>query len=575
MGWCNQHDIKVKKVWKAVALGAAVLSFFSCEMDPTKGKLNDYTVIEGKNEKTVNVWNKGDVFLADYNLDYKYLPFNIIPKPEDIKKRRDAEDFINRQTFTQFNKEADNFTSILDKRNEKLLLTIKNVTKARAVYVPIECEVNTITATLGDKKDFYSYYDYALEKPVKKEAECKYVGKNCIVWNIPVAQPGFVELKDEDFVKIGEKFDHIYDVETAFIGTHKYTQKCDNDLINANDKIEIIMTDICGDAVAEDGGSGYIGYFSSADIIKKELHDENGDVMKNSDGTLYNFASNETQCIFIDSPYYTKYENDSYSTLVHEFQHLLNFCYKQQFGVFSDRWFTEMMSMLTEDAFSNYLNLSDEERPQTRLINWEMAYGYIESPFIWYDLSQYDLIGRSYSATYAFGAYIARNYGGLELIHEMATNKTTDYYAVIEALEKLGYVYDEEDNFSEIVKNYGYVLINTDENTDEDITTINKTDCDQYHTLNRKCTSSAFPELSLDAIKLKQDFEYTDMKGKKQIMKIEPVYLNPNKSYPASEYSLYYCGVALWKVGTNIKKFNIEVADDPLVYWKVLYPEGQ
>lgn len=587
MGWRYQHDIKVKKVWKAVALSAAVLSLFSCKMDPTHGALNNYDIIENDESQKVYVWNKGDVYLADYNTNQTYYSFKNIPKPEKIKERL-VEEEVASNNISKIINPHDYYSSLLDAKNQALFDALKLNDKARsAIDGIVDCEVQKITANIGDKKNFWTYYDDALEIPIESEAECKYIGKNCIIWNIPVKvneeYPAEYQLKDEDFKKIADKFDYIYDLETSFVGTHQYTKKFGNNFIDSHDKIEIILTDISGDAAIKKNGY-YVGYFSSNDVYKKIQYDEYGErlCIEDKDSPYYgkdwNFSSNETQCIFIDSPYFITNEKESYSTVVHEFQHLLNFCYKQQFGEFSSRWFTEMMSMLTEDAFSDYLELDLIETPQARLVNWIMDYGYLESPFVWYDLSQTDLIGKSYSATYALGAFFSRNFGGLDLIHEMAISNNVDFDAIESALTKAGYnyeqVYESLNNFNTVIGDMPYTIINIEENSGEDKSTINKHGQEKYITLNRGWTSSSYKDLTLNPICIKQDITITYSDGQKETLKIYPIYLDSSKKY-APSWKLYYGGFALWYVGNNIKKFNVEVPENFPGYYKVLYPQGQ
>jgi hypothetical protein len=51
----------------------------------------------------------------------------------------------------------------------------------------------------------------------------------------------------------------------------------------------------------------------------------------------------------------------------------------------------------------------------------------------------------NYSTVYAYGAYISRNYGGVELFQEIVQNDPRDYSAITDALSSLGYSEDFED----------------------------------------------------------------------------------------------------------------------------------
>lgn len=562
MGWRYQHDIKVKKVWKAVAITAAVLSFYGCAKDPTNGALDNYETTTGTTSQVINVWNKGKVFLVDYNFDNP-VPKRNMASIEKVKTRIAGEKQINSNLVQNQN---DKFDTILKEKNAILEESLRKSMAAREAS-DYTCEVQEVVANIGDKKEFVSYYDMALSKPEAKEAECKYIGKNCIVWNIPVEvngeYPQSFQVPEDAFERIGKKFDYIYDLETSFNGSPRYTKKCDPGLIDSHDKIEIILTDICGDA--ENTGATYSGYFSQNDVLKKNY--------KFSDGSTNSF-SNETQCIFVDSITAIKQELYAYTVLIHEFQHLINFCYKQQFGSIASSWFTEMLSMLTEDVFTKYMNTPLHLSPASRLVLYEMNYGYCQSPFVWYSLGDVELIGYSYAATYAYGSYLARNYGGLDFIHQLAISPYVDYYAVEDTFIKMGYTYDKEfedlNNMNHTFIDFPRILINIEPNEGEDISTINKNGYPQYHTLNRGWTSSSYPELTLEPINLIQTYTYTGTDGNEYTVDIYPIYLEPQFEY--NDYYVFYCATAIWYVGENIQKFRIFTPDVYGGYYKVMYP---
>lgn len=103
-------------------------------------------------------------------------------------------------------------------------------------------------------------------------------------------------------------------------------------ILTENDRINIFVFDIYGDYTGKKNGGVY-GYFSGKDMYKSYSN------------------SNKCQVIFIDSAFLGKDPTNMYSTLAHEFQHLLldvNKSLNKNLGY--ETWFTEMMSLGTEDA---------------------------------------------------------------------------------------------------------------------------------------------------------------------------------------------------------------------------------
>ena len=79
-----------------------------------------------------------------------------------------------------------------------------------------------------------------------------------------------------------------------------------------------------------------------------------------------------------------------------------------------------MLSMCAEDVFQNVLNLSDYDISKSRLNES------FDAPWngfgIWPDNNDTPAIFYAYANAYAFGAYLMRNYGGVNLIQKIASN---------------------------------------------------------------------------------------------------------------------------------------------------------
>jgi hypothetical protein len=133
------------------------------------------------------------------------------------------------------------------------------------------------------------------------------------------------------------------------------------------------------------------------------------------------------------------------STLTHEFQHMIGFYQKtvlQNNGLVGpDAWITEMCSMVMEDLVADKLGnegprgvaASDPSAgsPGNRngripefnyytFVPLAIASGFTEAEY--------------YAVTYSFGSWLARNYGGAELIRSIVQSADTDQSAVINAI---------------------------------------------------------------------------------------------------------------------------------------------
>ena len=108
----------------------------------------------------------------------------------------------------------------------------------------------------------------------------------------------FVTYFDESI----KKFDEIYPVETSVFGTLEYNATAN--VIPVGNKVSILIFDINSDATRGQT-SGTFGYFYAYDLYKDTY-------------------SNEKHIFYIDD-YFTKNATEYiYSTLAHEFQHMLN-----------------------------------------------------------------------------------------------------------------------------------------------------------------------------------------------------------------------------------------------------------
>lgn len=254
-----------------------------------------------------------------------------------------------------------------------------------------------------------------------------------------------VDAMGEQFLKAGDDND-IYDWVTGIYGEPwgPHSLEPPHYLIPADSgsHIDILLFDIDGD-----NQDGTLGYYWPKD---------------NYDGFD---SSNERLMFYIDSVYYADGDTgngpagwsleDHYpamqiSTLAHEFQHMIHYYQKSVLRTSSgsdvggsDTWINEMLSLMAEDFVSQRLQdvagvgiagprgvsgpsegtvgITTGRLPGFNLYNdWPVTQWYGS----WAD----------YAVAYAFGAYLARNYGGEDLMAGILQTSARDRVSIEEAL---------------------------------------------------------------------------------------------------------------------------------------------
>lgn len=218
--------------------------------------------------------------------------------------------------------------------------------------------------------------------------------------------------------------------------------------------ISILLYDIRKDGLPGDGESRTLGYFTGRNNLKRSNN--------------YGRRSNERLMFAMDSALFAHKDKDKdwekshwpqsvLSVLAHEFQHMIHYYQKiaanNNMGTSSQTWLNEMASVFTEDIIADKMGL-----PGPRGItvypywpNYSADGGDSNTPLKSMRISRYnmrmdtsltawDRTGRTtlynYGTVYAFGAYLARNYGGAKLFRNIVRNRYTDERAVLEAVKK-------------------------------------------------------------------------------------------------------------------------------------------
>jgi hypothetical protein len=232
-------------------------------------------------------------------------------------------------------------------------------------------------------------------------------------------------------------------------------------LLAETNVVDILLLDIADGG--ESSGSFVAGYFNGRDNFDRS--GPSGGGWSDPAGSSDRNESNERIMFYLDGPLYATpddgeatwsvdqyYPSEIVMTLAHEFQHMIHFYQKfvLRTGIPSDTWIEEMLSTVTEDAVADKLGFrgprgvdptsyadgsagSDGNRsgrlprfvdfPERSLYNWDFS-----GSQVLYD----------YAASFAFGSYLARNYGGAGLLHDIVHNGEHDVNAVLDALTAAG-----------------------------------------------------------------------------------------------------------------------------------------
>lgn len=214
--------------------------------------------------------------------------------------------------------------------------------------------------------------------------------------------------------EMAEKFDQIYGKETALFGYEYGGGPGGNGGVDGDPKIQILVYDIFDDYTPTQNG-GVFGYYYGADEL---------------DGA----QSNKAEMFYIDAHFTDIAANAIYSTLAHEFQHMINLNVKGvERGLNAGEWYNEMLSMLAEDVIDPLIDIpaSSGSHPINGRLPYFLGYYNYADPTVW--LGGNDVY-YSYANAYALGAYLVRNFGGAALIQQLMQNDSVDIGSITAAL---------------------------------------------------------------------------------------------------------------------------------------------
>jgi len=317
----------------------------------------------------------------------------------------------------------------------------------------LELENTTTTAILKSKKTVHTKYG---EKTLliwvsKNSFETSCTKAKCI-------NQDMINKLSTQFLTDGENND-IYDWVTNIYGEEWSNQASNkySDLIEATDEINILFTDIANDNSIN---GGIMGYFYAKDNFKKSaFQNSNEMIMFYVDSVM--FANEE------DGDFWQK---EMYSTLAHEFQHMIHFYQKRVLNdTNDDTWVNELLSETTEDLVATKINhigprgVSPDDGSAGDENNKKGRYP-IFNKYNTTTLSRWDNTLSDYSKVSSFGTFLIRNYGGAKVLHDIANN-TKQHEDTIE--------YATGKDFGDLLQEWGKAVILSDIENPEDLPTYN------------------------------------------------------------------------------------------------------
>lgn len=401
---------------KSFCLFAAVALFFVCGCDFNgKSSIKNMMLEIGSSQGE-------KVYFMAASMDNADIPAGSVPQ-FDFSTARNAiaekNEFSGRKAAAPRNLQR--YAEGVSKMNMELLRSLnsperaaENIVYKEKIFYPDQ--ENTTVELLVDENSF---------ETKTEKTEKVYSGEHC---NVFFVRNGGFDITRSQLSSVFETLGNLFDEKifpniTDILGKFSYSTRYTN-AITCPEKVNIVVADLYYDwkkTKVENGG--VYGYYCIADLLK-------------------NHSCNQDAIIYLDSYFLSKSPESVYSTMAHEFNHMLNYMNK---GLENElefsTWYTEMLSALADAMFENYLveNLTEKQ---------SIAYDRIQFFNTWHNLgfstwrsgTDYCPFGDvyiSYGNVFAFGNFLAKNYGGFDLIKEIATNRCVDEDSIEQAVRKI------------------------------------------------------------------------------------------------------------------------------------------
>lgn len=400
---------------KSFCLFAAVALFFVCGCDfNEKSSIKNMTLEIGSSQG-------GKVYFMAASMDNADIPAGSVPQFDFTTARNaiaEKNGFSGRKAAAPRNLQR--YAEGVSKMNMELLRSLnsperaaENVVYKEKIFYPDQ-ENTKVELLVQDSSN---------QITKQENAEKVYSGKHC---NVFFVQNGDFYITKSQLSSVFETLGNLFDVKifpniTDILGEFGYKTRYTN-AITRPEKVNIVVADLYYDWKESQDGGVY-GYYCIADLLK-------------------NYSCNQDAIIYLDSYFLSKSPESVYSTMAHEFNHMLNYMHKGlEAELEFSTWYTEMLSALADAMFENYLveNMTEKQ---------SIAYDRIRIFNTWHNLGfstwrsgtdycPYGDVYISYGNVFAFGNFLAKNYGGFDLIKEIATNKCVDEDSIEQAVRKI------------------------------------------------------------------------------------------------------------------------------------------
>jgi len=301
--------------------------------------------------------------------------------------------------------------------------------------------------TVGSTTPFWVESSYGNGNFIQKTATLRALGTYGNIW----VMNDLTSFTSAQAQAMADKFDLIYPIETSLLGD-------DFGGWNIDYKIQILVYDL-----GYDPAGTTLGYFWGKDMRK-----DTGSGQRSNEAAMFYLNGNAVA--------FDKFKADTlYSTLVHEFQHMINHVRKSMKGLNPATWYNEMLSLITEDVISPLIGIgpANEGHPIQKRIPGTSGF---LNRYYTAGITEWDTSGNtldSYAVAYAFGAYLLRNYGGASLLQEMLANDSIDIASVTAALTTVNS--DSELSFDEALRRFGEAMVFSGTNIPADVQSFDKT----------------------------------------------------------------------------------------------------
>ncbi|MGL4982991.1 MAG: M30 family zinc metallopeptidase [Treponemataceae bacterium] len=329
---------------------------------------------------------------------------------------------------------------------EELAQTLRARKKNRYLYPATSPDYKT-----GDTRSFFVEKGNAF---IEIQAVLMDVGERCYIW-VPVenydttggSTPTDNKISDTQIQSIKNKFDKMYPYMTTIFG-YEYWFDVKNNSYGRN-IISILLYDIDYNYTPSQN-SGVVGYFWAKDYAPRSQTSV--------------APSNELEMFYIDVHMMDRYPDVVYSTLIHEFQHMINFNAKIiHAGLRSvETWFNEMLSMMAEDVIYPMIASGDVKNDAGWVINQRIPEFNRKHALV--GVTEWRLgsfSAASYAQACAFGAFLTRNYGDVDIIMEIMSNQYQGTLSIGHAVKRLypNLYVEPTTAFSDLLVRYAEVLL--------------------------------------------------------------------------------------------------------------------